>query len=384
MKNSKSCSSVGTLYNLSAIRMTEYNVSKFLNSTKISRCVSVAFPITMMITGMVGNSLALLLVYRSYRNKADKRKRSFLLCIGSLALTDLSGQLLTSPIVISVYWADLEWERIDPSGGLCAFFGVCMTMFGLCPLFLASSMAIERTLAITCPLWYANHMKTSITKSALALISCLVLLFALLPIAGVGKYELQWPGTWCFIDTGDRDTLGNVFFSTTFAVLGIFSLLVTVFCNAITIRFLLTRCRTKPGSSQTAKQWEKLTMETVIQLMGIMCVLVICWSPLLILMLKMILTQRSSHLCKTNVVPSSCGQDPKVDCNFFLTAIRMASLNQILDPWVYLLLREILLRKFCQMATAVSNFSKEGHKEPAGTLDALNKPAIDNDITEKQ
>ncbi|KAF7646123.1 hypothetical protein LDENG_00192700 [Lucifuga dentata] len=263
------------------------NVSKPLregNVTKTASCgsVSVGFPITMMVTGMVGNSLALILVYVSYRRKENKRKKSFLLCIGSLALTDLFGQLLTSPIVISVYLADLKWERIDSSGNLCAFFGVCMTTFGLCALFMASAMAIERALAITSPHWYSNHMKTSVTKQTLAVIWCLVLLFALLPIAGVGKYALHWPGTWCFISTGDRDVPGNMFFSITFAALGIFSLLVTFSCNVMTIRGLIIRCKTKSGTCQSSKQWERLTTETVIQLLGIMCVLLICWSPLLV------------------------------------------------------------------------------------------------------
>lgn len=263
------------------------NVSKSLresNVTKNSSCgyASVGFPIAMMITGMVGNSLALILVYISYRKKENKRKKSFLLCIGSLALTDLFGQLLTSPIVISVYRAGKKWEHIDPSGNLCAFFGVCMTTFGLCALFLASAMAIERAMAITNPHWYSNHMKTSVTKQTLAVVWCLVLLFALLPIAGVGKYTRQWPGTWCFISTGDSETPGNIFFAITFAVLGIFSLLVTLSCNVVTIRGLIIRCKTKSGTSQSSKHWERLTTETVIQLLGIMCVLLICWSPLLV------------------------------------------------------------------------------------------------------
>ncbi|XP_054646941.1 prostaglandin E2 receptor EP3 subtype [Dunckerocampus dactyliophorus] len=342
--------------------------------------VSVVFPITMMVTGMVGNCLALILVYVSYRKKENRRKKSFLLCIGSLALTDLFGQLLTSPIVISVYRADLRWERIDSSGNLCAFFGVCMTTFGLCALFMASAMAIERATAITNPHWYSNHMKTGVTKQTLALIWCLVLLFALLPVAGVGKYTRQWPGTWCFISTGDSQVPGNIFFSFTFALLGIFSLLVTLSCNVVTIRGLISRCKTKTGTSQASKHWERLTTETVIQLLGIMCVLLVCWSPLLVLMLRMISTQVSSHECNSTAEPShpspsASVRDVHLDCNFFLTAIRLASLNQILDPWVYLLLREILLRKFCLVANAVSNCSIEDPKE---TQTALNKPNQDS------
>ncbi|KAM4574383.1 prostaglandin E2 receptor EP3 subtype [Fundulus diaphanus] len=337
--------------------------------------VSVGFPITMMVTGVVGNSLALILVYISYRKKENRRKRSFLLFIGSLALTDLFGQLLTSPVVIAVYLADLDWYTIDTSGKLCPFFGVCMTTFGLCALFLASAMAVERATAITNPHWYSNHMKTSMTRHSLAVIWGLGFLFALLPIVGIGEYTKQWPGTWCFISTGKSDAPGNVFFAITFAVLGIFSLLVTLSCNVMTIRGLIVRCKTKTGASQSSKQWERLTTETVIQLLGIMCVLIICWSPLLVLLLRMIYSQVSSNDCNSTYIKAN-NMESKVldlDCDFFLTAIRLASLNQILDPWVYLLLREILLRKFCIMANAVSNCSIENHKEMQTALDALNK-----------
>ncbi|XP_058493508.1 prostaglandin E2 receptor EP3 subtype [Solea solea] len=385
---STSCDS---LEDLQTSEMLSSNISKSLredNVTKNSSCgsVSVGFPITMMVTGMVGNSLALVLVYISYIKKENKRKRSFLLCIGSLALTDLFGQLLTSPIVISVYRADLNWERIDSSGKLCAFFGACMTTFGLCALFLASAMAIERAMAITNPHWYSSHMKTSVTKQTLAAIWFLVLLFALLPIAGVGKYTRQWPGTWCFISTGDREVPGNMFFAITFAVLGIFSLLVTLSCNVVTIRGLIVRCKTKTGASQSSKQWERLTTETVIQLLGIMCVLLVCWSPLLVLMLRMISNQVSSHECSTTSgvsSESSSSRDVHLDCNFFLTAIRLASLNQILDPWIYLLLREILFRKFCIVANAVSNCSLENRKENPNALDALNKQSQDSNNLHK-
>ncbi|KAK6314530.1 hypothetical protein J4Q44_G00159890 [Coregonus suidteri] len=93
----------------------------------------------------------------------------------------------------------------------------------------------------------------------------------------------------------------------------------------------------------------------------------------------MISTQTSSHHCKPAEVSFtlSPSRDIQVDCNFFLTAIRLASLNQILDPWVYLLLREILLRKFCQVANAVSNCSIDGQKETQTALDALNKQPAD-------
>ncbi|NXG43224.1 PE2R3 protein, partial [Psilopogon haemacephalus] len=346
--------------------------------------VSVAFPLTMMIAGMVGNALAMLLVSRSYRAKGSRRKRSFLLCIGSLALTDLLGQLLTSPIVISVYLADRSWDAVDPSGRLCSFFGFSMTVFGLCPLFIAGAMAAERTLAIRAPHWYASHMKPRATKAVLLGIWATVLAFALLPLAGLGRYALQWPGTWCFISTGGHQP-GSRFFACAFALLGLLALLATVACNLATIEALVSRCRTKAladstaaataAASRSSQRWGRITTETMIQLLGIMCVLSACWSPLLIMMLKMIFSQASFEHCK-RFSGAAQGSELQRECNFFLTAVRLASLNQILDPWVYLLLRKILLQKFCQAASAVSKCSNSQWKERSISLsEEIRRPA---------
>ncbi|KAM4871730.1 prostaglandin E2 receptor EP3 subtype isoform 2-T2 [Thomomys bottae] len=311
--------------------------------------VSVAYPITMMITGLVGNALAMLLVSRSYRRRESKRKKPFLLCIGWLALTDLVGQLLTSPVVIVVYLSKRSWEHLDPSGRLCVFFGLTMTVFGLSSLFIASAMAVERALAIRAPHWYASHMKTRATRAVLLGVWLAVLAFALLPVLGVGEYTVQWPGTWCFISTGQGNNAtssshhwGNLVFASTFAFLGLLALAVTFACNLATIKALVSRCRAKAAISQSSAQWGRITTETAIQLMGIMCVLSVCWSPLLIMMLNMIFNQTSLEDCKIQA-------GKQKECNFFLIAVRLASLNQILDPWVYLLLRKILLRKFCQI-----------------------------------
>ncbi|XP_028639994.1 prostaglandin E2 receptor EP3 subtype-like isoform X2 [Grammomys surdaster] len=320
-------------------------------SSAVDDCgsVSVVFPITMMVTGFVGNALAMLLVSQSYQRRESKLKKSFLLCIGWLALTDLVGQLLTSPVVILVYLSQRCWEQLDPSGSLCTFFGLTMTVFGLSSLLVASAMAVERALAIRAPHWHASHVKTRATRAVLLGVWLSVLAFALLPVLGVGRYSVQWPGTWCFISTGpvgkETDPArepGNVAFASAFACLGLLALVVTFACNLATIKALVSRCWVKAAASQSSAQWGRITTETAIQLMGIMCVLSVCWSPLLIMMLKMIFNQMSVQQCKTQV-----GKEK--ECNPFLIAVRLASLNQILDPWVYLLLRKILLRKFCQM-----------------------------------
>ncbi|XP_076976742.1 prostaglandin E2 receptor EP3 subtype isoform X2 [Tamandua tetradactyla] len=345
------------------------NLSSAPGPGQLGGSVSVAFPITMMITGFVGNALAMLLVSRSYRCRESRRKKSFLLCIGCLALTDMVGQLLTAPVVIAVYLSDQNWAHIDPSGRLCTFFGLTMTVSGLSSLFIASVMAVERALAIRAPHWYASHLKTRSTRAALLGVWLAALTFSLLPVLGVGHYTIQWPGTWCFLSTvggwgngtSSGDDWGNLFFVSTFAFLGLLALAVTFTCNLATIRALVSRCRAKATASQSSAQWGRITTETAIQLLGIMCVLLVCWSPILIMLLKMIFNKTSVEHCKSH-------KEKQEECTFFLIAVRLASLNQILNPWVYLLLRKILLQKFCQIRhhpnSYVSSFTSLPHRFP--------------------
>ncbi|NWI97603.1 PE2R3 protein, partial [Pitta sordida] len=288
--------------------------------------VSVAIPLAMMLAGVAGNALAMLLVSRSYRARGGRRKRSFLLCIGSLALTDM-----------------------------------LMTLFGLCPLLIASAMAVERALAIRAPHWYQSHMCPRVARAALLAIWAGGIAFALLPLLGLGRYELQWPGTWCFISAR-----GSRAFGAAFAALGLLSLAVTVGCNLATIAALLARWRGRGSGERSGQRWGRIATETLLQLLGIMCVLSACWAPLLVTMLAMTLG-RASQPCR-DVPGAPPSPELQQECTFFLTAVRLASLNQILDPWVYLLLRKILLRKFCQAANAVSRCPKAECKDGSITL----------------
>lgn len=105
------------------------------------------------------------------------------------------GQLLTSPVVIVLYLSHQRWEQLDPSGRLCTFFGLTMTVFGLSSLFVASAMAVRRALATRAPHWYSSHMKTSVTRAVLLGVWLAVLAFALcVPVLGVGRGISDGPG----------------------------------------------------------------------------------------------------------------------------------------------------------------------------------------------
>ncbi|KAI3368835.1 hypothetical protein L3Q82_025815 [Scortum barcoo] len=69
-------------------------------------------------------------------------------------------------------------------------------------------------------------------------------------------------------------------------------------------------------------------IEMICQLMAIMLVSCVCWGPLLIRV----------------IILSTRANDEPVSFNL-LMVVRMATWNQILDPWVYILLRKAVLRK---------------------------------------
>uniref|UniRef100_A0A2K6TIR8 G-protein coupled receptors family 1 profile domain-containing protein n=1 Tax=Saimiri boliviensis boliviensis TaxID=39432 RepID=A0A2K6TIR8_SAIBB len=86
------------------------------------------------------------------------------------------------------------------------------------------------------------------------------------------------------------------------------------------------------GSRGSARRARAHDVEMVGQLVGIMVVSCICWSPLLVLVALAVGGWSSTSL-----------QRP-----LFL-AVRLATWNQILDPWVYILLRQAVLRQLLRL-----------------------------------
>ncbi|KFO23230.1 Prostaglandin E2 receptor EP3 subtype [Fukomys damarensis] len=269
----------------------------------------------MMITGFVGNALAMLLVSRSYRRRESKRKKSFLLCIGWLALTDLVGQLLTSPVVIVVYLSQQRWEEHDPDP--CHFCFMFFGFFGgvffvlFCFVKMGSHCVSnwpQHRWAGTC------HLPASASWSA-GLLVCTTML-GLVPVLAATKYCLvaensHVPSLWLSLISSCTCANRNM---SVVAHLGCFQSLAIVNCAAT---------------------------DTSVHCYSVVCSTLSGTHPGEIMMLRMIFNQTSVEHCKTQT-------EKQKECHFFLIAVRLASLNQILDPWVYLLLRKILLRKFCQ------------------------------------
>ncbi|KAJ8283736.1 hypothetical protein COCON_G00025860 [Conger conger] len=292
-----------------------------------------------MTLGIVFNIVALVILANAYTHHRRRSKATFLLFASSLVMTDFAGHVIPGTLVLRLYLCRGAPAPLSPPDRLCQFLGGSMVFFGLCPLFLGCAMAVERCLGVTRPLLHASLVTTTRTKLCLSSIWLLALCVALLPCFRLGAYTYQFPGTWCFIKVLEDTRQADVAFVLLFSGLGLASLSIALVCNTVSgVTLVLARLRKKSSTHRSAKSHD---IEMVVQLVGIMVTSCICWSPLLIFGLMSV----------THSYSSSTGEDLETYKMLMVMGVRLASWNQILDPWVYILLRRAVLRKICLMTT---------------------------------
>ncbi|XP_061489441.1 prostaglandin F2-alpha receptor isoform X1 [Rhineura floridana] len=302
----------------------------FSNSTcPTEKKISVFFSVIFMTVGILSNSLAIAILMKAYQRFRQKSKASFLLFASGLVITDLLGHLITGTIAVFVYASDKDWIRFNQSNVLCSVFGICMVFFGLCPLFLGSVMAVERCIGVTKPIFHSTKMTSKHVKIMLSMVCLFAIFIALLPILRLRSYQIQASRTWCFYKTEHIEDWEDRFYLLLFSFLGLLALGISFLCNAVTG---ITLLRVKFKSQH--RQGRSHHFEMIIQLLAIMCVSCICWSPFLVTMANIGINENHSQ----------------ESCETILFALRMATWNQILDPWVYILLRKAVLRKLYKIA----------------------------------
>uniref|UniRef100_A0A8C3HCK1 Thromboxane A2 receptor n=1 Tax=Chrysemys picta bellii TaxID=8478 RepID=A0A8C3HCK1_CHRPI len=292
------------------------------NSSVGQRGSSPAMPIFSMMLGAVSNVVALAILAQSYARFRRRSKATFLLFASSLVITDFAGHVIPGAFVLQLYATRQKWDTMDSTGAMCQFFGACMVFFGLCPLFLGCVMAVERCVGVTRPLLHSSLVTSVRTKLTLLGLWASALGIALLPIFSFGTYTIQYPGTWCFIKVQPVEDWCEVTFALLFSLLGLASLLVALVCNTLS-GLSLVRARLRAERKCGQRRAKAHDIEMVVQLVGIMVVSCICWSPILV----------------------SEGAGSLHYQDLLLLGVRLASWNQILDPWVYILLRRAVLRK---------------------------------------
>ncbi|XP_014637087.1 PREDICTED: prostaglandin E2 receptor EP4 subtype [Ceratotherium simum simum] len=322
----------------------------------------VTIPAVMFIFGVVGNLVAIVVLCKS---RKEQKETTFYTLVCGLAVTDLLGTLLVSPVTIATYMKG-EW----PGGkALCEYSTFILLFFGLSGLSIICAMSIERYLAINHAYFYNHYVDKRLAGLTLFAVYASNVLFCALPNMGLGSSRLQYPDTWCFIDWTTNVT-AYAAFSYMYAGFSSFLILATVLCNVLVCGALLrmhrqfmrrtslgteqhhaaaavvasAACRGNPAAASPAlprlsdfrrrRSFRRIAgaeIQMVILLIATSLVVLICSIPLVV---RVFINQ----LYRPSL-------EREISKNPDLQAIRIAAVNPILDPWIYILLRKTVLSK---------------------------------------
>ncbi|KAL4660902.1 hypothetical protein GN956_G795 [Arapaima gigas] len=308
-------------------------------------------PCIMFILGVVGNVIAIVVLCKS---RKEQKETTFYTLVCGLAVTDLLGTLLASPVTIATYMKG-SWPGGDP---LCQYFGIILLFFSLAGLGIICAMSVERYLAINHAYFYNHYVDQKLAGLTLVTIYVASVSFCVLPVMGLGEVKKQHPQTWCFIDWRSNVST-HAAFSYMYAGLSSFLIAATVACNALVGGALLgmharsvRRTSLGKGCAEGARplcrrgfgRIAAAEIQMVIVLVATSAVVLVCSIPLLV---QVFINQ----LYRPQV-------EERLEKNPDLQAIRIASLNPILDPWIYILLRKTVLLRltekvkwlFCKMS----------------------------------
>ncbi|XP_062410453.1 prostaglandin E receptor 4 (subtype EP4) b [Sardina pilchardus] len=315
----------------------ENTTSEVTNGTAVPRVPTI--PIIMFIFGVVGNVIAIVVLRKS---RKEKKETTFYTLVCGLAVTDLLGTLLASPVTIATYMKG-KWPGGDSAGPLCQYSGFILLFFSLAGLGIICAMSIERYLAINHAYFYSHYVDQRLAALTLLGIYLSNILFCALPTMGLGQIKLQDSRTWCFIDW-QTENVTHAAFNYMYAGFSSFLILATVICNFLVCGALImmhrrfvrrTSLGTDHGRIAELRRRRSIgrlagvEMQMVVLLIATSIVVLICSIPLVV-----------------RVFDNQLNRPPPAERKYpDLEAIRIASVNPILDPWIYILLSKTVLLK---------------------------------------
>ncbi|XP_050951599.1 thromboxane A2 receptor isoform X1 [Labeo rohita] len=309
--------------------------------------------------GLSSNLFALVVLARTFHHTKSRSRSSFLLFLGGLVFTDFMGLLVTGSIVVSFHITHFNWRQLDPHCHFCNFMGMSMVFYGLCPLLLGATMAVERFVGINRPFARSTSMSNSRACSTVVMVWITAGCISLLPLMGLGSYQLQYPGSWCFLNISSSPL--DMTFGLIFSLVGLLSLAVSFLLNTVSVITLLRVCCGQ-DSGQRRRDYE---VEMMVQLILIMAIASVCWCPLLVFIAQTVLSDKTFEI------------------SHLLLWLRFATGNQVLDPWVYILFRRAILKRLAprmdwsrgsiisNYPTLSTSFRKLTRGSLGGTIDRL-------------
>jgi len=263
-------------------------------------------PAIMFIFGVISNIIAIIVLCKSRR---EQKESTFYTLVCGLAVTDLLGTVLASPVTIATYVKG-AWPDGDP---LCQYFGFVLLFFSLAGLSIICAMSIERYIAINHAYFYNDYADKKLAGVTLLAIYASNIMFCALPSAGFGEVKMQYPQTWCFIDWRTNVST-HAAFSYMYAGFSSLLILVTVICNVLVCGALIQMHRSfvrrtslgtdpfrasDPGRTRSFGRLAGAEIQMVILLIATSAVVLICSIPLVVSSRNALCPALSLQFCLT-------------------------------------------------------------------------------------
>ncbi|KAM6181913.1 prostaglandin E2 receptor EP2 subtype [Erethizon dorsatum] len=298
---------------------------------------SPAISAVMFSAGVLGNLIALGLLARRRRGDAGRGAGGrgavslFHVLVTELVFTDLLGTCLISPVVLASYARNQTLVALEPDSRACTYFAFTMTFFSLATMLMLFAMALERYLAIGHPYFYQRRFSRRGGLAVLPAIYAASLLLCSLPLLGYGQYVQYCPGTWCFMRHERAAYLQLYATILLLLIVAVLACNFSVILNLVRMHRRGRRSRCGPSSSSGPGPRRRADRLSVAEeadhliLLSIMTItFAVCSLPFTIF----------AYMNETS------SRKKKWD----LQALRFLSINSIIDPWVFVILRPPVLR----------------------------------------
>ncbi len=244
---------------------------------------SIALPILMFAGGAIGNIIAIIVLSIS---RQERKSSAFYTLVCGLAVTDLLGTCVASPLTIANYLN----RHVLEERHVCEFDSFVLLFFSLTGLSIICAMSAERYLAICCPYTYQRWgVDRRFAQKFLLFMYINHIFFCCLPMMGMARSELQSSSTWCFIDWRTDEPVAAAY-SVVYGVVSLLLILGTIVLNlAVCGALLLMRRRTvqRAGTrSSVRERWRALSSAAETQMIAVLVttsvVVLACSAPLVV------------------------------------------------------------------------------------------------------
>ncbi|XP_041071165.1 prostaglandin D2 receptor-like [Carcharodon carcharias] len=306
------------------------------NLTYVSQDGKVLSSILLFTTGLIGNIIALAILGKHKRDSKHQVSVFYILVTG-LVLTDLFGKCVISPVVFASYASNLSLTALAKNNTLCDYFSFSMSFFGLASMFILFAMALECWLSISHPFLYQEQF----TKRRVVLIFPVVyiccLLFCSMPLMGFGRNKQYCPGTWCFLNMAKEES--TLSFSVLYATLMAILVFAVMLCNASVAVNLTKMYRRQRRMSNANLNSLVRTRKRFIHTAEVEHLILLILMSILFLICSLPLTIRA-------YIGAFAPDNKDIED---LNALRLASVNSIVDPWVFIIFRTSVFRNLTSM-----------------------------------